>query len=363
MTAPQDARSVLRRFQIAGQLTEFAPHGGGHINDSYRAVYQDAGGIDRYLLQRINHAVFKQPAALMQNIARVTTHLTAKSSDPQRTLTLIPACDGTWVHHDDAGNWWRVYRFIENAHSCEAAQSPAQAFEAAKCMGHFQRQLADLPPPRLHDTIPDFHHTPKRHAALCAAIEADVLNRAAAVKSEIDFALRHEPTSRLLLEADLPERVTHNDTKINNVLLDDRTGEGVCLVDLDTVMPGLVVYDFGDMVRTTTSSAEEDERDLTKVTMRLPMFAALLNGYLETSAEFLTNAERNMLVCSGKVITLEMGLRFLTDYLVGDTYYKTHRPGQNLDRCRTQFHLVQSLEDHEAQMHQIMNSIMTGSGS
>ena len=356
MNAVQDAVSVLRQFQIAGQLTDVTPYGGGHINDSYRAVYQDAGGTQRYLLQRINHAVFKNPPALMENIARVTAHLTGKSSAPQRTLCLIRATLGDAYHQDDVGNWWRVYRFIENAHSCEAAQTPAQALEAAKCVGHFQRQLADLPAPRLHDTIPDFHHTPKRHAAFRAAVEADVLNRAASVKAEIDFALRHEATTRLLLEADLPERVTHNDTKINNVLLDDTTGEGVCLVDLDTVMPGLVVYDFGDMVRTTTSPAEEDERDLTKVTMRLPMFAALLQGYLEATEEFLTDAERNLLVCSGKVITLEMGLRFLTDYLVGDTYYKTQRPGQNLDRCRAQFHLVQSLEDQEEAMHHVMES-------
>ncbi len=203
--------------------------------------------------------------------------------------------------------------------------------------------LADLPAPRLHDTIPDFHHTPKRFAALEKAIEADAANRARLAKAEIEFAMKNQAMASVLLDANLPERVTHNDCKLNNVMLDDATGEGICVIDLDTVMPGLALYDFGDMVRTTTSPAKEDERDLAKVNMQLPMFEALARGYLSSAAEFLTTDEKKFLVVSGKVITFEIGLRFLADFLAGDVYFKVHRENHNLDRCRTQFKLVESI--------------------
>jgi Ser/Thr protein kinase RdoA (MazF antagonist) len=286
----------------------------------------------------------------MENIHRVTTHLTGKNS---RTLTLVPARDGKSFHCDAAGNWWRVFPFIERTRAVDVVESPAQAFAAAKAFGAFQKQLADLPTPRLHETIPDFHHTPKRFSALEKTVAADAGNRAAAAKLEIEFALRHQAICGVLLDANLPERVTHNDTKINNVLLDDATGEGVCVIDLDTVMPGFALYDFGDMVRSMTNPAAEGERDLAKVEMQFPVFAALLRGYL-AAADFLTAAEKNLLPVSGQLITFELGLRFLTDFLSGDNYFKVQREGENLDRCRAQFKLFESIRRQESAMSQLV---------
>ena len=356
-----DVPAVARQFQILGDLVSAAPYGTGHINDTYCVTYNQGGAAMRYIVQRINHAVFKNPAALMENIRRVTEHIGARfAGEPERTrrvLTLVPARDGQAYYRDGEGNHWRVYIFIEKARSFDAVESASQAFQAAKAFGHFQKLLADLPAPRLHDTIPDFHHTPKRFAALEKAIQADAANRAKLAKPEIEFALKHKAMASVLINARLPERVTHNDTKLNNVMLDHATSEGICVIDLDTVMPGLALYDFGDMVRTTTSPAKEDERDLSKVTMQLPMFEALARGYLSSAAEFLTPAEKNLLAFSGKLITFEIGLRFLTDFLAGDTYFKVHRENHNLDRCRTQFKLVESIAHQEERMNQLVETI------
>ena len=361
MNLKHDVRSVARHFQIHGGFLSAEPYGSGHINDTYCVVFDQGGVRVRYVLQRINHNIFKNPVALMENIQRVTTHLGKKSEghsdQSRRVLTLIPTCDGLAYHRDAEDNIWRAYIFIEQARTFDAVESAAQAYKAAQAFGQFQKLLADLPAPRLHDTIPDFHHTPKRFATLEKAIQADTANRARLAKPEIEFALRHQAICSVLLEANLPERVTHNDTKFNNVMLDDATGEGVCVIDLDTVMPGLALYDFGDMVRTTTSPAKEDERDLSKVKMQFPMFEALARGYLSSAAEFLTPAEKKLLPFSGKLITFEIGLRFLTDFLAGDVYFKIHRDGHNLDRCRTQFKLVESITQQEEQMNQLVESL------
>jgi hypothetical protein len=353
--------AIAQAFDLPGEFISGVPTGSGHINDSYRITFEIAGQPTHYILQRINHHIFADPAALMQNIQRVTSHLAAKlTGEPdnqRRSLTVIPTRDARSMHVDSLGNYWRVYRFIENTRTYDTVESAAQAYEAAKAFGHFQCLLDDLPAPRLHDTIPDFHHTPKRFAQLQRAIAADVANRAQLARPEIDFALAREAFTTVLLNAHLPERVTHNDTKFNNVLLDDRTGEGICVIDLDTVMPGLAPYDFGDIVRTTTSSAAEDERDLSKVTIEWAMFEAVARGYVASAGRFLTPAERGHLVAAGKLITFEQGLRFLTDYLAGDPYYKIHRPGQNLDRCRTQFKLVASIEQQEDAMQRLVESL------
>ena len=345
---------MARAFSIYGEFLGAAPYGAGHINDTYCAQFCQGGIPVRYILQRINHKIFKDPVALMGNIQRVTSHVAERAAaevDPSRRgLTLISARDGRHWHRDTSGNFWRAYIFIEKARVLQTADSESQAYEAARAFGRFQHWLADLPAPRLHDTIPDFHHTPKRVAALEQAIAADVVNRAALAKAEIQFALQRKPWTSILTSANLPERVTHNDTKLNNVMLDETSGEGICVIDLDTVMPGLVLYDFGDMVRTVTSPAPEDERDLSKVTMRFPMFAALARGYLDSATAFLTPAEKQHLAFSGKLITLEIGIRFLTDFLSGDTYFKIHREGHNLERCRAQFKLVQSIEQQEDRM-------------
>lgn len=359
MTNRHDVQAVAREFQIHGDYISAAPYGSGHINDTYCAVFDQGGMPMRYIFQRINHNIFKNPVALMENINRVTSHLQSKcrGEGARRALTVIPARAGQAQYCDEAGNFWRAYIFIEKARTYDAVETVSQAFEAAKAFGSFQKLLADLPAPRLHETIPDFHNTPKRFEALEAAVSSDAGGRVKHATAEIEFALQHKPMTSVLLAAGLPERVTHNDTKFNNVMLDDATGEGICVIDLDTVMPGLVHYDFGDMVRTATSPAKEDEKDLSKVKMQFPMFEALVRGYLASAGEFLTGVEKRYLAFSGKLITFEIGIRFLTDFLAGDVYFKVQREGHNLDRCRTQFKLVESIEQQEVLMNKLVESI------
>jgi hypothetical protein len=356
-----DVHAIARNFEIQGEPLSASPYGNGHINDTYCVSFKQASREVRYIFQRINHLVFKDPVALMENVRRVTEHLAQKvAGEPdaiRHALKLIPARDGSSFICDEAGNVWRAYIFIERARTYEVAKSPAQASEAAKAFGRFQKMLVDLPRPRLHDTVPDFHYTPKRFAALETAVQRDAVNRAKLAKLEIEFAMKRKPITGILLEAGLPERVTHNDTKLNNVMFDDVTGEGICVIDLDTVMPGLALYDFGDMVRTATSPATEDERDLSKVTMQFPMFEALAHGYLESGSEFLTPEEKKLLAFSGKLITFEIGIRFLADFIMGDIYFKVHRDEHNLDRCRTQFRLVESIERQEDKMNQLVERI------
>jgi Ser/Thr protein kinase RdoA (MazF antagonist) len=361
MNKESNVAAAAGQFEISGEFIEAKPYGSGHINDTYQVFFRNGDGPPCHILQRINHKIFKRPVALMENIQRVTAHLaTQVANEPdsgRRVLRLIPARDGRAWHVDAEDNYWRAYYFIERARSYDAVESTAQAYQAAKAFGQFQQLLASLPAPRLHDTIPDFHHAPKRLKALEDAIAADVAGRAILVKPEIDFVRARQSITSVLLDANLPERVTHNDTKFNNVMLDDATGEGICVIDLDTVMPGLAPYDFGDMVRTTTSPAMEDEQDLSKVTMQFPMFEALVRGYLSTAGGFLTEAEKDLLAFSGKSITFELGIRFLTDYLAGDTYFKVHREGHNLDRARTQFKLIESIEEQEEQMARLVESL------
>jgi hypothetical protein len=361
MSERPDAQAAATQFKFRGEVLGIAAHGGGHINDTFLITCEAPNAPARYILQHINRHVFHDPIAVMQNIERVTAHLAAQeagqSDGARRALRLVPARDGRNWFVDAQGETWRAYRFIEDARTYDTATSADQAFQAARAFGHFQQQLASLPPPRLNETIPDFHHTPKRFAALEQAIAADAVGRAALAKPEIDFARSRQSITSVLLDANLPERITHNDTKFNNVLLDDKTGEAVCVIDLDTVMPGLALYDFGDMVRTTTSPAKEDEKDLSLVTMQFPMFEALVRGYLESAGAFLTSPEKNFLSFSGKLITFEIGIRFLTDYLAGDTYFKVHREGHNLDRCRTQFKLVESIEAQTEEMNRLVESL------
>jgi hypothetical protein len=357
-TPKANLRRVAGQFRILGAFRDAAAYGSGHINDTYAAVYDQAGTAVRYILQRINHNVFRNPVALMDNVRRVTEHLAAKCTDlpdsTRRVLTLVPTKTGASFLQDDQGSYWRCYLFIEQARTYDAVESERQAFQAARAFAQFQQMLADLPAPRLHDTVPDFHHTPRRFEALERVIASDSEQRVRLAKSEIDFALRRRDICGVLIDAGLPERVTHNDTKFNNVMLDDATGEGICVIDLDTVMPGLALYDFGDMVRTATSPAKEDERDLSQVHMQFPMFEALLRGYLSAAGGFLTDEEKRLLPVAGKLITFEVGIRFLADFLAGDPYFKVHREGHNLDRCRTQFRLVESIEAQEKEMNDLL---------
>ena len=362
--AGHDAVAIAREFALAGEILSASPYGSGHINDTYKVDVKPDGGPRRYVLQRINHNVFRRPDELMANVERVCAHAYAKLKQAgvpeaeRRTLRLIPTHNGKAWHIDAAGNRWRCYHFIEGATGHDVVRSPEQAYAAAKSFGAFQSLLADLPGGRLHETIPDFHHTPSRFARFQRALAQDAHGRAAASVPEIAFALARAHEVNVVVDAlrdgTLPERVTHNDTKLNNVLLDDITQDGVCVIDLDTVMPGSALYDFGDLVRTSTSPAAEDETDLSKVRMQFPMFEALVKGYLETANGFLTPKEKELLPFAGKLITFEIGLRFLTDWLEGDIYFKIKRPTHNLDRTRAQFKLVESIEDQLSAMQALI---------
>ena len=355
---------VAAGFAIAGSYLESRPYVAGHINDTYVAAYSQGGTRVRYIIQRINEQIFRDPPAMMDNILRVTGECHRRLREAgvpdssRRALTVIPSVDGGAFRRDGAGNYWRAYMFIEGTRTFDVAQSEKQACEAAKGFGEFQRLVSQLTGEPLHETIPRFHHTRSRFDRLREAAETDSVGRLAEAREEWEFFQRREKCADVLLgleaRGEIPSRVTHNDTKLNNVLIDDATGEAICVVDLDTVMPGLALYDFGDMVRTATSPAEEDERDLSLVGMRMPMFEALVAGYLASAGAFLNEAELDHLAFSGKLITLETGMRFLTDFLEGDTYFKTHRAGQNLDRCRTQIALVRSIENQQDAMEKVV---------
>ena len=361
-----EIENTVRAFDIRGDFVSALPHGSGHINDSLAVTLDVAGRKVRTFLQRINHTVFTDVPRLMDNIARVTEHqrrkLTESGSErPSRgALTIIPARDGKPYFLDGEGRYWRLYLFIEGARTFDVVERPEQAAEAARAFGHFQAQLTDLPGGRLAETIPDFHHTPARFAQFERALAADSSNRAAGARAEIAAALRLRPLASRLVDLHarelMPERIVHNDTKLNNVMLDDATGKAVCVVDLDTVMPGLALYDFGDMVRSGVNSGREDEPDLSKIHVRMDIFAALAAGYLSAARVFLTPTEIDRMAFAGRLISWEIGLRFLTDFLNGDVYFKVHRPGQNLDRCRVQFRLARLMEEHAEHMEAVVAS-------
>ena len=365
-------RTVADGFQIFGDLQVIEPYGSGHINDTYRVSVNLAGRPVHYLLQRLNLSLFTDPVRLMENIRRVTEHQRAKlaaagEAEPSRkALTIIPTRGGEPFLRDPEGNAWRMYLFIEGARTFDQIERPDQAEEAARAFARFQNTLADLPAPRLNETIPAFHDIRSRLAALDAAVAADVCGRVGEVAAELAFVNARRPVVTRLLDrfaaGEIPERITHNDTKINNVMLDDADGRGVCVIDLDTVMPGLALYDFGDMIRTATATAAEDERDLSKVGSSFAFFEALVRGYL-SEAKFLVPAEIEELAFSGIVITFTIGVRFLTDYLAGDVYFKIHRPGHNLDRCRTQFKMVEDMEGQAEKRRERVMEIARESGS
>ena len=358
------ARSIAEEFALEGEIVSIEPYTGGHINDSFLVEVELSDRRQRYLLQRINTAIFRQPEQVLENIQRVTGHLAIRlavegyTDVQRRVLTLVPTYSGGVFCRQDSGDCWRVYRYIENTQAYLAVETREQAEQAGLAFGEFQRLLADLPAPRLHETITDFHNTPRRLAALEEAIARDAAGRVGECRAEIDDVLRRRSLATVLLDlyagGDIPERVTHNDTKISNVLLDRDTDEALCVVDLDTVMPGLSLYDFGDMVRSMVTTTTEDETDLSKVEVELGLFEGLTRGYLAATAEFLTPTERAHLVSAGKLITFEQATRFLNDYLNGDSYYKISRPNHNLERARTQLKLLESIEQNEHEMTRLV---------
>ena len=357
--------NMARRFALPqGEITA-APYGNGHINDTLCVCVKTPEGMRRYIMQRVNRYVFKQPEDVIANIARVTEYLrgiiAAEGGDPEReTLTLVPTLDGKPFAYDEDGELGRMYLFIEGTISRELPDTPELFALSGAAFGKFQRQLGGFDASTLHESIRDFHNTPARYRQLEDAVRRNDAGRLGGVGPELAFCMeRGEETGTLLraLEAgEIPLRVTHNDTKLNNVLLDAKTGKGVCVIDLDTVMPGLAAYDFGDSIRFGANTAAEDERDLTKVSLSLPMFEAFVKGYLSEAGAALCARERELLPMGAKLMTLECGMRFLADYLNGDKYFKVHREGHNLDRARTQFALVADMEKKWDAMMEIVRN-------
>ena len=376
-----------KQLEIDGEFISAVAYGSGHINETFVATYEMRAvgkGTEtrqcRFIHQRINTNIFKDPATLMCNLARVTKHirgkLEAQGEDDleRRVLTLISTRDNiNWVI-DERGNYWRTFQFIEGATTFDVVETVDQAREVGHAFGEFQSQLIDLGPPQLAFTIPNFHNTRERLSAFKEAVERDVCNRAASVRDEISRVDHYvdlvDDLLKLQRAGEIPLRVVHNDTKINNVLIDDETGKSLCVIDLDTVMPGLVADDFGDLVRTSSSFAREDERNLSKVVVELPIFEALVIGYLSASGSFLTDSEVDSLIVGSKLMPYEQALRFLADHLTGDTYFRIHREAHNLDRARVQIALLDSIVAHEDEMRSIVDHAVneskrndTGSGT
>ncbi len=345
---------ALDGFDFGGEVAGALRYGAGHINDTFCVYTQQPDGEGRrFILQRINTVAFKDPAGLMENICGVTDYLQEMvrrgGGDPSReTMTVLRTREGKNYLTDSTGGAWRVYPFVEGTLCLQKAETPELFYASAKAFGRFQNMLTAYPAASLHETIVKFHDTEDRLARFEKALAADALGRAAEVQAEAEFVLaRREDCSiclKALREGELPLRVTHNDTKLNNVLMDKTTLEGICVIDLDTVMPGLSVNDFGDSIRFGANHSAEDERDLSLVNFDLSLFDVYTRGFLEGAAGTLTPAEKAYLPWGAKLMTLECGIRFLTDYLEGDSYFRIHRPGQNLDRARTQFKLVQDME-------------------
>ncbi len=351
---------------LEGEPQECVPFGNGHINDTFRVICRAdgvGGKTHSYILQKINREVFTDPEALMENVCAVTDWLKSKirenGGDVEReTLNLIPTRDGRMYLTDADGECWRVSLFIDGAVSYDLVEKDEDFYQSAVAFGHFQQMLSDFPAETLHETICRFHDTPDRFRKFEEALKADSCGRAKSVSKECSFILErrelaHALTDRLR-DGSLPLRVTHNDTKLNNVMFDLKTGKAICVVDLDTVMPGLSLYDFGDSIRFGASTAAEDEQDLSKVSCSLRLFETYVKGYLEGCGGSLTDAEVELLPMGAILMTFECGIRFLTDYLEGDHYFKIHREGQNLDRARTQLKLVADMEEKLPRMREIV---------
>lgn len=376
-----DIVSAAQAFELPGPIVSLTVHAGGHINASYLLTCATGGegeqpGLARFLLQRLNDRVFSDPVAVMRNVTRVLDHLHGVRRAPAQTVTdigndaatvpfgvaprLVPTRNGSSHHRDAHGGIWRLFRFID-AIVYESVSTPQQAYEAGRAFGAFQRHLRDLPPDELIVTLPGFHHTPARYEAFEAAVARDVAGRARSVRDEIDRLRAHahlkDALQRPFDEGRIPTRIAHNDAKITNVLFDPTGRRAMCVADLDTVMPGLSLHDFGDMMRSMLCPCREDEPDPSRIEAQAPLFEGLVRGYLEQTSGFLTPLERDLLVTSGQVITFEQALRFFSDYLSGDVYYRVEHPLQNLDRARVQCRLLESLVRRQAALQRIAAAV------
>lgn len=354
---------IIRGFDLEENAVECIRFGSGHINDTFRLLRMEEGEPKRYILQRINRIIFRDVDALMKNVSGVTAYLRRiieqEGGDPEReTLNLVEDVDGKLYRRDSQGEYWRVYHYIEGAATYDEVKEPEDFYQSGKAFGRFRRLLSGYPVEKLTDTIPDFHNTPKRYDNFLRAVEQDACGRVEAAAKEIAFVKERAGELGIVMEAiregRMPQRVTHNDTKLNNIMIDDETRQAICVIDLDTIMPGASVFDYGDSIRFGANTAAEDECDLSKVSLSLPLFDIYTKGYLEGCAGSLTEEETRLLPMGAKLMTLECGMRFLTDYLEGDTYFKIHRENHNLDRCRCQFALVQDMERKWRQMAEIV---------
>lgn len=357
---------IASKFKMKGTVEKIEPYGNGHINDTFK-IFIKEDHLPDYILQRKNHHVFKDIEGMMENIIRVTDHIRKKlemqgaSEIEKKVVQHIEANTGEYFFKDSAGNFWTVFLFVSDSQSVEKIENPEHAFLAGKGFGQFQRQLADLHGKPLNETIVDFHNIEFRFRNFRKAHKVNFQNRTSLTKKEIDFVLQHEEEMHTLIRAqknkEIPSRITHNDTKINNILF-DKKGHILCVIDLDTVMPGLVHFDFGDAIRTAACTTEEDETDLDKITIDLEIFKAFAKGFLDETNSFLTPKEIELLAHSAKFMTFIMGIRFLTDYLEGDVYYKIKHADHNIERARAQFRLVSEITKKEKEMEHIINTLV-----
>ena len=358
---------VMSRFCVEGKLVSCEKYGEGHINETYLAVTENGGVKTNYILQKINSNLFKDVDKLMSNIRLVTefnrARIASRGGNPDReSLSLVYTKDGKpYYHCEDCGGYFRLYIFITNATSYQIVQRPEQFYQSAVAFGEFANLLAEFDARKLYEVLPDFHNTEKRFRDFNAVLSADKLGRAAGVTAEIDFVLSRKDycarITSLLKSGEMPTKVTHNDTKLNNVMLDDDTDKAVAVIDLDTIMPGSICYDFGDSIRFGCNPAAEDERDLSKVNFDITLFETYAKGYLSALSGSVTQVEKDNLAFGAILMTYECGMRFLTDYLDGDVYFRTHREGQNLDRARTQFKLVSDMEKQYDAMCAIIKAL------
>lgn len=357
---------IIKQFPFDGTLKNAEATGSGLINTTYKLTFSDGNQDFRYILQMINTEVFKNPDELMSNIMNVTSFLRNKialdGGNPNReTLTFLYTKENAPYYRDDEGHCWRAYIYIGSCYTCNSVDSPIKAERSGKAFGRFQGLLSDYPIDNLFETIPDFHNTPVRYEAFKKAIEADAMGRLESVKAEVEFALSREKDASKLTDmiksGELPVRVTHNDTKINNVLFDKITNDAFCVIDLDTIMPGLSLYDFGDAIRAGGVKSDENEKDLSKYGLDIELYKGFVKGFLSSAGKALTKNEVDNFAFSAKLMGLECGVRFLTDYLNGDTYFKIEYPEHNLVRCRTQFKLVTDVEENMDEMNAITDEL------
>lgn len=359
-------KNIIEAFPFSGELMSIESTDTGLINSTYMLIFSDGNQDFQYVLQKINTNVFKKPDELMSNIMNITGFLRNKinlsgGNAARETLTFLYTKDNSPYFLDKDGGCWRSYTYINKCYTCDKIDSEVKAFRSGKAFGKFQRMLSDYPAANLFETIPHFHDTPSRYSDLKKAVEENLSGRLQNVHAELSFALDREKDASKLVdlaaEGKIPMRVTHNDTKINNVLFDSITNEAICVIDLDTIMPGLSLYDFGDSIRSGAVTSDENEQDLNKYGLDINLFKSYTEGFLSEAGHALNEEEVANLAFSAKLMTLECGVRFLTDYLNGDTYFKTEYPEHNLVRCRTQFKLVEDIEKHMDEMNECVNEI------